>query len=297
MVGFSLSLALMYWFWELLGQGDSPRVLYWECVLYGRVRVVPKAVSSTRNFFVHSPFCIKLGTIGVLDLYLVVRTSKVLSLQFLYEIHFYVRGENRANKEWDHETVEAKLWRGRGDVVLLRRRQSTKEGNEGHGGTFPEGGGRRWSSSGGKGTQQSNIKPASTVRNVVAMTARATTKAARVTGAGSMRTTMTRAMSEPSPREEGDNGPPLAARVHNNQILSRHQRQGTRWWQQRGQWQRRQGQRWQGLRGRRWHRLRRWRRRRRCRLLSSSSSSSSFVCRLYLLSSHVSTLAHRISTF
>ena len=63
----------------------------------------------------------------------------------------------------------------------------------------------------------------------MAMTARATTKAARVTGAGSTRTTMTRAMSEPSPREEEDNGPPLAARVHNNQILSRHQRQGTRW--------------------------------------------------------------------
>ena len=34
----------------------------------------------------------------------------------------------------------------------------------------------------------------------------------------------TRAMTEPSPREEGDDGPPLAARVHNNQILSRHQR-------------------------------------------------------------------------
>ena len=26
-------------------------------------------------------------------------------------------------------------------------------------------------------------------------------------------------MTEPSPREEGDDGPPLAARVHNNQLL------------------------------------------------------------------------------
>jgi hypothetical protein len=42
----------------------------------------------------------------------------------------------------NHEAAEAKLWRGRGDVVLLRRRQSTKEGDEGHDGTFPEGGGR-----------------------------------------------------------------------------------------------------------------------------------------------------------
>jgi hypothetical protein len=29
-----------------------------------------------------------------------------------------------------------------------------------------------------------------------------------------------RDMTEPSPREEGDDGPPPAARVHNNQILS-----------------------------------------------------------------------------
>jgi len=42
-----------------------------------------------------------------------------------------------------------KLWRGRGDVVILRQRQSIKEGNGGHARTFPEGGGRRWSSSGG----------------------------------------------------------------------------------------------------------------------------------------------------
>jgi len=95
--------------------------------------------------------------------------------------------------------------------------------------TFPEGGGRRWSSSGGKGTQQSNIKPTSTVRNVVVTTARVATKAARATGAGAMRMTTTRAMTKPSPREEGDDGPPPVARVHNNQILSRHQWRGT-WW-------------------------------------------------------------------
>ena len=34
---------------------------------------------------------------------------------------------------------------------------------------------------------------------------------------------VTRAVTEPSPREKGDDGPPLAARVHNNQILSQHQ--------------------------------------------------------------------------
>ncbi len=55
---------------------------------------------------------------------------------------------------------------------------------------------------------------------MVATTVRVLTKAARATGAGSMRTTTTRAMTKPSPREEGDDGPPLAARVHNNQILA-----------------------------------------------------------------------------
>jgi hypothetical protein len=89
---------------------------------------------------------------------------------------------------------------------------------------FPEGGGRQGSSSGCEGTHQSNIKPTLTARNVVATTVRATTKAARATGAGAMRVMMTRAMTEPSPREEGDDGPPPAAREHNNQILSWHQR-------------------------------------------------------------------------
>jgi hypothetical protein len=51
-------------------------------------------------------------------------------------------------------------------------------------------GGRQWSSSGGEGTQQSNIKPTSTVRTVVVTTARAMTKAARAaTVAGDTRTT------------------------------------------------------------------------------------------------------------
>jgi hypothetical protein len=60
------------------------------------------------------------------------------------------------------------------------------DNNEGHDGTFPKGGGRRWSSSGGKGTQQSNAKATSTERNMVAMTARATMKAARATMAAMM---------------------------------------------------------------------------------------------------------------
>ena len=66
-------------------------------------------------------------------------------------------------------------------------------------------------------------------RDVVAMTMRATTKAARATEAKATRMTTTRAMMEPSPREEGDNGPAPAATVHNNQIIRRHQRRGT-WW-------------------------------------------------------------------
>jgi len=67
------------------------------------------------------------------------------------------------------------------------------------------------------------------VRNVVATTARVTTKAARATKAGSTRTMTMRAMTEPSPREEGHHGPPLVARIQNNQILSQHQWQET-WW-------------------------------------------------------------------
>jgi len=79
------------------------------------------------------------------------------------------------------------------------------------------------------GTQQPNIKSSSMARKVVATTVRVTTKAARAMGAGAMRTTKTRDMRETSPEEEGDNGPPPAARVHSNQILSLHQRRG-KWW-------------------------------------------------------------------
>ena len=126
-------------------------------------------------------------------------------------------GKKWANKEWDHEAAEANLWRRRGDIVLLRRRQSTKEGSEGRDGTFPKVGGRRWSSSGGEGTQQSNIKPTSMARNVVVTTVRTATKAARATAtvAGATRTATTRAMTmtEPSP----------------NQIRRQHQWWGT-WW-------------------------------------------------------------------
>ena len=85
-------------------------------------------------------------------------------------------------------------------------------------------GGRRWSSSGSEGTQQSNSKPTSTARNVVVTAARATTKVARVTVAGATRmtaTTVTTAATAATMTPNGDK--------HNNQILSRHQRQGT-WW-------------------------------------------------------------------
>jgi hypothetical protein len=43
------------------------------------------------------------------------------------------------------------------------------------------------------------------------------TKRARVT----KKATATRAMAGHSPREKGDDGPPPAARVHNNQLLVR----------------------------------------------------------------------------
>ncbi len=52
---------------------------------------------------------------------------------------------------------------------------------------------------------------------VIATTTRVT-KRARAT-----RTT------EPSPREEGEDGPPPVARVHNNQLLRQHQQRGTLW--------------------------------------------------------------------
>ena len=69
---------------------------------------------------------------------------------------------------------------------LGRRGQS----DEGHDGTFPKRGGRRWSSSGGKGTQQSTTKVTATAKTVVATTVRATTKAARATASGAMTTTV-----------------------------------------------------------------------------------------------------------
>jgi hypothetical protein len=63
--------------------------------------------------------------------------------------------------------------------------------DEGHDGTVPEGGGSLWSSSGSEGAQQSNIKPTSTARDVVVMTARAMTKVARATVAGATKMMVT----------------------------------------------------------------------------------------------------------
>jgi len=80
-------------------------------------------------------------------------------------------------------------------------------------------GGRRWSSSGGEGTQQSNIKPTSTARNVVVTTARAMMKAAKATVAGATRTTATMVTTSATAATMMPNGD-----KHNNQILSRHQR-------------------------------------------------------------------------
>jgi len=88
-------------------------------------------------------------------------------------------------------------------------------------------GGRRWSSSGGKGIQQSNIKPASRARNVVVTTARVMTKAAGVTVTGATRTTATTATTTAMTATVALMTP--NGDKHNNQILSRHQQRGT-WW-------------------------------------------------------------------
>ena len=74
---------------------------------------------------------------------------------------------------------------------------------------------RRWSSSGGEGTQQSNIKPTSTARNVVVTIARAMTKAARATVAGATRKTATTVTMAATAATKTPNG-----NKHNNQILS-----------------------------------------------------------------------------
>ncbi len=88
-------------------------------------------------------------------------------------------------------------------------------------------GGGRWSSSGGEGTQQSNIKPTSTVRTVVVTTARAMTKAARaVMVVGATRTTATTAMTTATMVAMAATAAMMMPNgvKHNNQILSRYQR-------------------------------------------------------------------------
>jgi len=76
--------------------------------------------------------------------------------------------------------------------------------DEGHDGIFPEGGGRRWSSSSGEGTQQSNAKATSTGRNMVATTARATTKAARSTMATAATATTVTTMTPNGDKDNED---------------------------------------------------------------------------------------------
>jgi len=86
-------------------------------------------------------------------------------------------------------------------------------------------GGGRWSSSGGEGTQQSNIKPTSTVRTVVVTTARAMTKAARaatVVVVGATRMMATTAMTTAATAATAATMTPNGDK-HNNQILSRYQ--------------------------------------------------------------------------
>jgi len=56
----------------------------------------------------------------------------------------------------------------------------------------------------GESTQQSTTKATSTARKVVAMTAKATTKAGRVTAAGAMRVTVTTAATVATMTPNGD---------------------------------------------------------------------------------------------
>ena len=104
------------------------------------------------------------------------------------------RGEN-PSKEADDDAAEAKPW--------LRGGALSSSGGEAR----------------GEGTHQRvDNNQHRTVRAVTATTARVT-KRARVM----------RAMTEPSPRDAGDEGPPPVARVQNNQLLRKNQWQGTLW--------------------------------------------------------------------
>ena len=60
---------------------------------------------------------------------------------------------------------------------------------------------------------------------MIAIVRAVTTKKTRVM----KRARAMRAITEPSPRKEGDDGPLPAARVHNNQLLRQHQWQSM-WW-------------------------------------------------------------------
>jgi hypothetical protein len=73
-------------------------------------------------------------------------------------------------------------------------------------------------------TQQSDIKPTSTARNVVATAVRATTKVAWVTVAGATRTTATTVTMAAMAATMTPN-----CDIRNNKILSRYQWRGT-WW-------------------------------------------------------------------
>jgi hypothetical protein len=105
-----------------------------------------------------------------------------------------------------------------------------------------KGGGGRGYEDGGDGgnddakrrqTQQPNIKPTSTARYMVAMTARATTKAARATAAGATRTTATMmTMAETAatmtPNGDKDNEDGICRRHQRRDIIHRSKSAGKR---------------------------------------------------------------------
>ncbi len=128
-------------------------------------------------------------------------------------------------------------------VVMTARAIGGKGGNSGRG--YEDNGGDGDDSNddgGGDGsdddakwrqTQQSNIKPTSTARNVVVTTARAMTKAARAVMATTATTTAMKTVTKTATTATTTAATAATmtpnGETHNNQILSRHLRQGT-WW-------------------------------------------------------------------
>ncbi len=92
-----------------------------------------------------------------------------------------MRGGKQANEEEDDKAAEAKPWQGRGGIILLQQLWRLR--------------------------RRQSTKVIATVTAVTATTTRATKRARAL-----------RAIREPSPREEGDDGPPPVVRVHTSMV-------------------------------------------------------------------------------